>query len=688
MAERAQILIRAKDETAGAFSSVQSHFRGMSSTLAQLAPQIAAALSIGGVIAFAKSAIDAGEAMNDMSQRTGLSVESLSKWKFVAEQSGATLESIQPGLKGLAQNMESAARGSKESADAFARLGVPVKDGAGNLRQMDAVMLDLAEKFQSMPDGAQKTALAVRIFGKAGQELIPTLNQGKDGIADLMATAERLGLVMSGDAAKAADELNDSLNLIKQAGSALSTQFLNEAAPAISQIARAMAEAARDGGLFAAAIRGYGEAWKVLLFGADPSQMERQREFIRDLDKEIRQLEKDIPIQEKAGILGRFSGGDPVEMKRKLEALILTVNSARVAMRLMEEQANKPPVTPPVTVTPTGGLGEDAEKKRKAAEASAKELRALMNESDELFTKDRDNTIEATRLHQQADEARAVALAKLIEESDAMWEKDRDNTIARNERKTEIDNIERDRLFSNLFNEREALRASYEADFDALNDANANKLIANEQYYQLMGRLVQKNIKAQTALEDDAIKKRFGINQVYRKLDLNSASFFFNQMSALMQTKSRTMFEIGKAAAIGETIVNTHRAAMGAYAALAKIPIIGPALGVAAAAAAILAGGAQVAAISKATMGGGGAVGTFAANPSTGLPESPTSSGFEAPPSPLTQQGIAAAPAQQINFTIVSDSGLISTEWMRDKFAPAWNELMGDRVNVTIVSAR
>lgn len=55
-------------------------------------------------------------------------------------------------------------------------------------------------------------------------------------------------------------------------------------------------------------------------------------------------------------------------------------------------------------------------------------------------------------------------------------------------------------------------------------------------------------------------------------------------------SKHRSMFEAMKAFALAETLIQTYRAAQGAYAALAPIPVVGPALGAAAAAAAIAAG--------------------------------------------------------------------------------------------------
>lgn len=59
-------------------------------------------------------------------------------------------------------------------------------------------------------------------------------------------------------------------------------------------------------------------------------------------------------------------------------------------------------------------------------------------------------------------------------------------------------------------------------------------------------------------------------------------------------SKHRAMFEAMKSFAIAETLIQTYRAAQGSYAALAPIPVVGPALGAAAAAAAIAAGLARV----------------------------------------------------------------------------------------------
>lgn len=89
---------------------------------------------------------------------------------------------------------------------------------------------------------------------------------------------------------------------------------------------------------------------------------------------------------------------------------------------------------------------------------------------------------------------------------------------------------------------------------------------------------------------------------------VSATNKMFSDLSSLMGSESKKMFKIGKAAAISETIISTYKGAQEAYSALAGIPVVGPALGTAAAAAAIAAGTARMQAIKSQQFGSGGGV--------------------------------------------------------------------------------
>jgi hypothetical protein len=112
------------------------------------------------------------------------------------------------------------------------------------------------------------------------------------------------------------------------------------------------------------------------------------------------------------------------------------------------------------------------------------------------------------------------------------------------------------------------------------------------------------HVAALNQLDEDRAKQQRSIDQARGQLQLTAASNLFGQLATLSSSHNKKMAAIGKAAAIAQAIINTYQSATEAYAALASIPYIGPALGAAAAAAAIVAGLANVAQIRSQSVGG------------------------------------------------------------------------------------
>jgi hypothetical protein len=139
---------------------------------------LAAGLSVSMFANAIREAIDYADKLNDMSQKTGIAVETLGGLGYAAEQSGVNLDTVVSSGVKLAKAMEDAATGGKETSAMFKALGVDVVDASGNLRGIDETMFEVADQFAQMEDGAAKTALAVKLFGKSGADMIPMLNQG------------------------------------------------------------------------------------------------------------------------------------------------------------------------------------------------------------------------------------------------------------------------------------------------------------------------------------------------------------------------------------------------------------------------------------------------------------------------------------------------------------------------------
>lgn len=158
---------------------------------------------------------DAGDAALLASQKIGVSVPWFMRTAYAAGLAGSSTEGLNDALKFLNVSTAAAARGAKQDAQAFDQLGIAYLDAHGRMKPVDQLLPAIADKFATMPDGPTKTAIAMALFGRAGTELIPMLNEGSAGLKKWGDEAEAMGLVMSQKAAEDADAFNDSLDRLK-----------------------------------------------------------------------------------------------------------------------------------------------------------------------------------------------------------------------------------------------------------------------------------------------------------------------------------------------------------------------------------------------------------------------------------------------------------------------------------------
>ena len=158
---------------------------------------------------------DYAGSVNDMSEATGVSIEGWQQMTYAAKMSGIEQEKLATSLVKFDKQITSAAAGSKTAGQAFSDLGISLKDAEGNVRAPNEIFKDVAEVFARTENGATKTALACEFFGKSGAELMPMLNEGKEGLNGLYDAAARTGNVMSNDAIRACDEYGKKMDAVK-----------------------------------------------------------------------------------------------------------------------------------------------------------------------------------------------------------------------------------------------------------------------------------------------------------------------------------------------------------------------------------------------------------------------------------------------------------------------------------------
>jgi hypothetical protein len=221
-----------------------------------------------GFAALAKQSIDAADNFNKMSQKVGVSVESLSSLNVQAKLSDVSIDSLQGALAKLARNAADAASGSKQQAAAFQAMGVSLKDANGNLKSTEDILAAVSAKFATYGDSASKTALAQQLFGKSGAELIPLLNQlGTEGFGKAREEAEKYGAVISGETAAQAEVFNDNLTKLKLEFDGFTNAIVERALPGLVKLTSQFVESGSGLNAYASSADTAANALKGVVLG-------------------------------------------------------------------------------------------------------------------------------------------------------------------------------------------------------------------------------------------------------------------------------------------------------------------------------------------------------------------------------------------------------------------------------------
>jgi len=201
---------------------------------------VAAGILTGGIMAAAAAGValveSAGrqaEALDQTSQKTGISINTLQNWTVAMAQSGLGMEALTRGVKTLSDQIVQSRNPNSQAAEKFSELGITANS-------VDGVLEQLADRFDMMPDGADKTRIAVELFGKAGQDLIPILNKGSAGLRESMEAAKRLGSVLSEETVKSLSAADDAFDTLGVATKAASNQLSGLLAPAVTSVTESL----------------------------------------------------------------------------------------------------------------------------------------------------------------------------------------------------------------------------------------------------------------------------------------------------------------------------------------------------------------------------------------------------------------------------------------------------------------
>jgi hypothetical protein len=182
------------------------------------------------------------EELEHMSLKTGIGTEALQEFGYAAQMSGSSLGAMTGTLKFLSRNAYEAATKGGAAAAAFQSIGVHVKDAGGKIKEPKELFLAMADAISKVEDPSKRAAMAQRLFGRSGTELLPMLMKGRAGIEALGNEAHEFGVVMDEDTIKSGAELAESLKRISMMSQGLVTLLVGPLMKPLAELAEQFIE--------------------------------------------------------------------------------------------------------------------------------------------------------------------------------------------------------------------------------------------------------------------------------------------------------------------------------------------------------------------------------------------------------------------------------------------------------------
>lgn len=242
------------DNLTDAGKKTESSLGNLKDNAALVGTALAAAAAAGA--AMVKAQIDVADSASKASQAAGTTVEQYTRLNYAMSLSVDGGGDLSQTMLFLNKAIAGASDGAKNNIDTFNRLGVAYQNSDGTLRNSADVMMDVADKFAEMDDGAQKAQMATELFGKSGADLIPMLNGGSAGLKEMGDQADRLGVTLDGNTARAAEQFNDNITILKSGVQGFANQVMTGLLPSLNNLGNEMVATAENGDQMASAADG------------------------------------------------------------------------------------------------------------------------------------------------------------------------------------------------------------------------------------------------------------------------------------------------------------------------------------------------------------------------------------------------------------------------------------------------
>jgi hypothetical protein len=149
----------------------------VASQLKGIAGALGIGFSIGAVVNLGKEILGDVDALQRMHAQTGISLQGLQRFQIAGDDAGNSIDQITSAISKMEDNFASA---NPVALKALTDLKIPLED-IKNLNPENQ-FIEISNAIRQIQDPAERTRLAIDLFGKAGAQVLPTLVRGFDDV--------------------------------------------------------------------------------------------------------------------------------------------------------------------------------------------------------------------------------------------------------------------------------------------------------------------------------------------------------------------------------------------------------------------------------------------------------------------------------------------------------------------------
>lgn len=237
-----EIILTAKEATAGAFNKVTGYAQKLSKQIFSLQGVMTGLAGAAGIGYLIKQNLAAADAIAKTSDKLGISTDALQEYRYMAERSGVATNTLDMGLQRFTRRMAEAAQGSGELKGILEQYNIAVRDSSGQMRTSESVLSDLADAIQGAESDSERLRIAFKAFDSEGAAMVNMMRNGSAGLDTLRSRFQRLGLSINEDVLRQSEKAKDSIDDLSAVVSTSMTRAVVTLAPEIGQMADNMAD--------------------------------------------------------------------------------------------------------------------------------------------------------------------------------------------------------------------------------------------------------------------------------------------------------------------------------------------------------------------------------------------------------------------------------------------------------------